>query len=70
MKTLQQLTNNIDTQLTDIKMNQQKMINYLNETTNITQSASTIHYFILLDNLGNKLPVIDEICTHVQTANS
>ena len=66
---LKELTENIDTQLTIVKTNQQKLMNHINELTQMTQTSSTTMYIImLLDNLENNLRVINEIRTNVQVA--
>lgn len=66
---VKQLIKDVDTQLSNIKSNQQKLQDRVNDLTQMTQSTSTTMYLvILLDNLENNIHILNEIRNNVQTA--
>lgn len=68
---VKQLTEDVDSKLSDIKINQQSIQIKINELSRMTQSTGTTLYVItLLDNIENNLCVLNEIRSNVQTAIS
>lgn len=68
---VKQLTEDVDSKLSDIKINQQNIQIKINELSRMTQSTGTTLYVItLLDNIENNLRVLNEIKSNVQTAIS
>lgn len=63
---LKKLTQDIDSQLTDINQNQKKIQQKINDL--IAISETTIHIILLIDNIENNIHILNEIRNNIQTA--